>query len=74
MRNLPRQLIGLTLALISLSACAAGISDACPPVPGYDPAVREHAAEELAGLPANSAIERMLADYAVMRAQSRACH
>jgi hypothetical protein len=31
------------------------------------------AAEELQQLPANSAIERMLADYAVLRDQVRAC-
>jgi len=48
-------------------------SDACPPVPEYGQAFRAEAAAELSLLPPDSAIERMLADYAVMRMQSRAC-
>jgi hypothetical protein len=56
-----------------LTACATRGSDACPPVRDYDPAFRAAAVAELSLLPPDSAIEQMLADYAVMRMQSRAC-
>lgn len=39
----------------------------------YDRAFRERAAGELYLLPPDSALAEMVADYAVMRAQSRAC-
>ena len=70
--------IALAIALISLSACATGGSDpdevaVCPPVVEYDQAFRERAAAELELLPDGSAIDRMLADYAVLRAQSMRC-
>jgi len=42
-------------------------------VPEYGQAFRAEAVAELSLLPPDSAIERMLADYAVMRMQSRAC-
>jgi hypothetical protein len=42
-------------------------------VVAYDQAFLQQAAEELGMLPTGSAIEQMLADYAVMRAQARAC-
>ena len=45
----------------------------CPPVVGYDQAVRERAAVELEALPEDAALVWMMADYAVMRAQARAC-
>jgi hypothetical protein len=67
-----RRRAALLLAPSLLSACAT-ISDACPPVRDYAAALRAEAAEELTLLPPDSAIEQMLADYAVMRAQSRAC-
>ncbi|HKW52395.1 MAG TPA: hypothetical protein VJO12_01800 [Stellaceae bacterium] len=56
-----------------LIGCATNGSDACPPVPEYGAAFRAEAVAELSLLPPDSAIERMLADYAVMRMQSRAC-
>ena len=70
--------IALAIALISLSGCATVGSDpgglaVCPPVVEYDQAFRERAAAELASLPDGSAIEVMLADYAVLRAQSLRC-
>ena len=71
--------IALAIALISLSACATGSSDpgggvaVCPPVVEYDQAFRERAAAELEMLLDGSAIEVMLADYAVLRAQSLRC-
>jgi hypothetical protein len=73
MPSLPRLLAALTLAPSLLIGCAADSSDACPPVPEYGQAFRAEAAAELSLLPPDSAIKRMLADYAVMRMQSRAC-
>lgn len=71
--------IALGIALISLSACATGGSDpagrvaVCPPVVEYDQGFRERAAAELELLPERSAVEEMLADYAVTRSQVRQC-
>lgn len=45
----------------------------CPPVVDYSQALRDKAATEIYLLPPNSAIEIMLSDYAVMRAQARLC-
>lgn len=69
--------IALVIATISLTACATGGSDrgsaVCPPVVAHDKAVREQAAVELEALPEDAALVGMMADYAVMRAQARAC-
>ena len=69
--------IGPVIALTLLSACGTGGSDpgsaVCPPVVAYDQAVRERAAAELKALPEDAALVGMMADYAVMRAQARAC-
>jgi hypothetical protein len=61
-----------------LSGCATGGSDGgalrvCPPVVAYSREFQARAAEELALLPEGSAIAEMLADFAVMREQARAC-
>lgn len=65
------------IATISLTACATDRSDpggaVCPPVVAYDQAERDRAAVELEALPKNAALVEMMADYAVMRAQARAC-
>jgi hypothetical protein len=45
----------------------------CPPVVIYDQALRDRAAAELETLPEGAALVGMMADYAVMRAQARAC-
>ena len=67
----------LVIATSLLTACATGDSDpggvVCPPVVAYDQAVRERAAAELKALPEDAALVGMMADYAVMRAQARAC-
>ena len=67
----------LAIATSVLSACATGGSDpggvACPPVVAYDQTARDKAALELAALPEDAALVGMMADYAVMRAQARAC-
>jgi len=72
MRNCKRALIALTAPLL-LASCKTANSDACPPVADYDVASERRAAQDLALLPADSPIARMLEDYAVMRRQSRAC-
>jgi hypothetical protein len=58
-----------------LTGCATDRSDGapCPPVFAYSREFLARAADELASLPADSAIEQMLADYQVMRDQARAC-
>ena len=73
-----RQLLGLVIAMSLLSGCAAGGSDdggigACPPVVEYSRAFQARAAKELVLLPEGSAIAEILADYAVMREQTRVC-
>lgn len=73
MPSLPQLLAALALAPSLLTGCATSGSDACPPVRDYGPAFRAEAIAELSLLPSDSAIEQMLADYAVMRMQSRAC-
>jgi hypothetical protein len=45
----------------------------CPPLVDYSREFQARAAEELALLPERSAIAEMLADYSVMRDQSRTC-
>lgn len=70
--------VALGLVTIWLSGCATVSSDGsgpgvCPPVVGYSYEFQAQAAEELALLPQGSTVEEMLADYAVMREQARAC-
>jgi len=45
----------------------------CPPVVEYSRAFQARAADEIVSLPEGAAIAQMLADYAVMREQARAC-
>lgn len=62
--------------MILLTGCAAAVSKpviVCPPVVEYDAEFLNRAADEVDSLPAQSAIEAMLADYSVMREQSRSC-
>ena len=59
-----------------LGACARVGSEAqvaCPPVVQYSKPEQEQVAEEVAALPENARIVDWLADYAVLRAQVRAC-
>jgi len=46
---------------------------ACPPVVEYSREFQARAAEELALLPDGSAVVAMMADYAIIRDQVRAC-
>lgn len=73
-----RRLAALAIATSLLSGCATVGSDrvvqgTCPPVVEYSREFQVRAADELALLPERSAITEMLADYSVMRDQSRAC-
>ena len=67
-------LAGLT---ILLSACVTASSEltgvACVPVPEYRQEFLNRAAGEVERMAEESAVTRMLEDYAVMRAQGRAC-
>ncbi|MBW6496280.1 MAG: hypothetical protein K0B16_17340 [Burkholderiaceae bacterium] len=64
--------------MLWLSACAmvgfeGGGLGACPPVVAYSRAEQVQAAAEVEALPEGAVVVRMLADYAVMREQARAC-
>jgi hypothetical protein len=80
MGGVTRTTVGGLLALLWLSACAgpervasvAGTT-ACPPLRTYSKEFRDRAVAELDLLPANSAVEEMLTDYAVLRQQIHAC-
>lgn len=67
----------LVTATIFLSACERVGSDAsprvCPPVVEYSRTEQARVAEEIAVLPEGARIPDWLADYAVLRAQVRAC-
>ena len=72
-----RRLIVPAIVLPLLSACATAGSEApavvCPPVVPYDQVTLDRAAADLDALPAGSPLITMMADYAVMRDQARAC-
>lgn len=73
-----RQLAALAIATNLLSGCAkagfeANGAAACPPVVEYSRELQARAVEELAMLPDGSAVVEMVADYAMMRDQARAC-
>ncbi|AZB66190.1 hypothetical protein EBL87_21050 [Cereibacter sphaeroides] len=66
----------LLIAMLLLTGCAMGSSDArapCPPVVDYTAADQARAADEVAALLEGAVIVRMLTDYAVLRDQARAC-
>lgn len=68
--------VALTIAMLSLGACARGGFDGgapCPPVVDYTTAEQARAADEVEALPEGAVIVRMLSDYAVLRDQARAC-
>lgn len=71
----------LVIGTLFLTACAGVGSDGppgvCPPVVKYIRAeqaqVADEVADEVAALPDDTLIVKWLADYAVLRAQVRAC-
>lgn len=73
MSSWKRRCAALAIATISLSGCAATSSE-CPPIPPYTADEQERAADEILRLPPDVVmIPRMLADYAMLRDQIRAC-
>lgn len=67
---------GLVAVMICLSGCMRVGSEAqmaCLPVAEYSRAEQARVAEEVAALPKGARIVNWLADYAVLRAQMRAC-
>lgn len=70
----PPWIVALTL---SLSACATAASSpppsVCPSLVPYTLEEQTAAAAELAALPAEAELGRMMGDYAVTRAEIRAC-
>ncbi|WP_426037463.1 hypothetical protein [Cypionkella sp. TWP1-2-1b2] len=73
--TLPRFALGI--AVILLTGCATGVSDrrggTCPPVVEYTPTEQARTANQIEALSDDAAIIGLLSDYAVMRAQARAC-
>lgn len=73
-----RRLAVLAIVASLPSACARVASEGasvavCPPVVDYGAGVQLQAAADLDLLPDGSAVGALLADYAVMRDQARAC-
>lgn len=73
-----RQLAVLAIGTSLLSGCAtvsseSGRVSACPPVVEYSREFQARASNEVAQLPEGAAIAIRLTDYAVLRAQNRAC-
>lgn len=72
-----RPLAVLVIGASWLIGCAVADSDAppsaCPAVVEYSRAEQARVADEMAGLPEGGVITEWLADYAVLRAQARAC-
>ncbi len=66
----------LLIAMLCLSACAMGDSEArapCLPIVDYTMVDQARAASEVEALQDDAVIVRMLVDYAVLRDQARAC-
>lgn len=64
------------IAVSLLAACATGSSDpacVCPPVKKYDRDFQTQLAKEIEAAPPDAAFPVAMQDYAVMRAQARAC-
>ena len=58
---------------ILLCGCSEPSKPACPPLGDYDPAFRTKLAAELHRLGEGSASAQVVEDYALLRAQVRAC-
>jgi len=67
----------LAIATLLLSGCATGVSDTppgvCSPVVDYSRAEQTRVVEEVAALAEGTLIIELLADYAMLRDQVRAC-
>jgi hypothetical protein len=62
----------LLIGAVCLSGCVRPVSEACPQIRTYSPAVQSQAADELDALPADSVLPVFIGDYAVMREALRA--
>ena len=65
------------IAVSLLTACATGNSDpacVCPPVKKYNQDFQTQLAKEIEAAPQDAAFPIAMQDYAVMRAQARACN
>jgi hypothetical protein len=60
-------------ATVLLAGCAAAGSDGplCPALVPYSPAMQQQAADELAALPPDSVLARMIEHYGELRARIR---
>jgi len=71
------RLTALVIVLSLIAGCGTAHFErplpACPVVVEYEQNLLNRAADELWLLPADSAIDQMLRDFAVMRAQARSC-
>lgn len=66
----------LAIAVSLLTACATENSDPaciCPPVKAYDRGFQTQLAKEIEAAPDDAAFPVAMQDYAVIRAQARAC-
>jgi hypothetical protein len=70
MRNWPA--VVLTASML-LCGCSEQRGGDCPPLGDYDAAFKTRLAQELHGLGEDSAVARVVADYALLRQQVRAC-
>ena len=71
-RKLRRAVPAIAASLPAARATAPS-EPVCPPVAEYDAKFQARAADELELLPPSSVIERMLADYHVMRQPAKGC-
>src|SRR3546814_19531297 len=53
----------LAVAMLSLTGCATPVSDACPPIVSYPPAVSKRLADGIERLPAGRVIPTVIEDY-----------
>ena len=70
--NFKRPIAALALMASCSTACAPAVSS-CPPIVEYEQAVLDRAAGEVELLGPGAATAILLADYAVLRDQLRAC-
>ncbi len=59
-------------ALLFVAGCAPVVT-ACPPLVAYTPEFNRRLADELEAMPAGTAVERAILDYATLRDQVKVC-